>query len=196
MCALVDGAAYLFCNEYEEALIERKSSWSGAEILDRVGVRVTTLGPAGARIERAGAEPVFVAAVPEVQKLDPTGTGDAFRSGFLAAVAWGLPLERAAQLGNMLAVHVAGDGRDAGVRAEARARWPSGWQPPTARPRPRRSPRTTAEPAGRAPAPAAAILRNENRRGPLTLDMPEGTALVRAVPSVMFPASYGSEGAS
>ena len=104
--ALVDGAAYLFCNEYEEALIERKSSWSGPDILDRVGVRVTTLGPAGAKIEQTGAEPVFVAAVPEVRKVDPTGTGDAFRSGFLAAVAWGLPLERAAQLGNMLAVHV------------------------------------------------------------------------------------------
>ena len=104
--ALVDGAAYLFCNEYEEALIERKSSWSGQDILDRVGVRVTTLGPAGAKIERAGDDPVFVAAVPEVRKVDPTGTGDAFRSGFLAAVAWGLPLERAAQLGNMLAVHV------------------------------------------------------------------------------------------
>ncbi len=103
---LVDGAAYLFCNEYEEALIERKSSWSGPEILARVGVRVTTLGPAGAKIERTGADPVFVAAVPEVRKVDPTGTGDAFRSGFLAAVAWGLPLERAAQLGNMLAVHV------------------------------------------------------------------------------------------
>jgi adenosine kinase len=41
-----------------------------------------------------------------VQKLDPTGTGDAFRSGFLSAVAWGLPLDRAAQLGNILAVHV------------------------------------------------------------------------------------------
>ena len=36
---------------------------------------------------------------------DPTGAGDAFRSGFLAAVAWGLSLERAAQLGNLLAVH-------------------------------------------------------------------------------------------
>jgi adenosine kinase len=36
---------------------------------------------------------------------EPTGAGDAFRSGFLAAMAWGLPLERAAQLGNLLAVH-------------------------------------------------------------------------------------------
>jgi adenosine kinase len=104
--ALVDGAAYLFCNEYEEALIERKSSWTGPQILDRVGVRVTTLGPAGARVEQTGTDPVLIGPVPEVRKADPTGTGDGFRSGFLAAVAWGLSLERAAQLGNTLAVHV------------------------------------------------------------------------------------------
>jgi adenosine kinase len=106
VCALVDGSAYLFCNEYEEALIERKSGRTAAQILDNVGVRITTLGPAGAKIERAGAAPLLVGPVPETRKADPTGTGDAFRSGFLAAVAWGLSLERAAQLGNMLAVHV------------------------------------------------------------------------------------------
>jgi adenosine kinase len=106
VCALVDGAAYLFCNEYEEALIERKSGWSGETILDRVGVRVTTLGPAGARVEQAGLAPQAIGPVPEIRMADPTGTGDAFRAGFLAAVAWGLSLERAAQLGNMLAVHV------------------------------------------------------------------------------------------
>jgi adenosine kinase len=104
--ALVDGAAYLFCNEYEEALIEDKSGWSSAQILDRVGVRVTTLGPGGVRMEQAGQPAQAVDAAPEIRKADPTGTGDAFRAGFLAAVAWGLSLERAAQLGNMLAVHV------------------------------------------------------------------------------------------
>jgi adenosine kinase len=106
VCALVNGAAYLFCNEYEEALIERKSGWSGAEVLDRVGVRVTTLGPAGARVERSGQPPILVGPVPERRKADPTGTGDAFRAGFLAAIGWGLSLERAAQLGNLLAVTV------------------------------------------------------------------------------------------
>jgi adenosine kinase len=106
VCALVNGAAYLFCNEYEEALIERKSGWSGAQVLDRVGVRVTTLGPAGARVERSGHPPILVGPVPERRKADPTGTGDAFRAGFLAAVGWGLSLERAAQLGNLLAVTV------------------------------------------------------------------------------------------
>jgi adenosine kinase len=103
--ALVDGADYLFGNEYEEALIERKSGWTGAEILARVRVRVTTLGPGGARVERAGQPPVTVPAVPDAQAADPTGSGDAFRSGFLAGVAWGLSLERCAQLGNLMAVH-------------------------------------------------------------------------------------------
>jgi adenosine kinase len=103
--AMVDGATYLFGNEYEEALIERKSGWGTREMLDRVKVRVTTLGAAGARIEQAGQPPVLVGAVPDAQPVDPTGSGDAFRSGFLAAVAWGLSFERAAQLGNLLAVH-------------------------------------------------------------------------------------------
>jgi adenosine kinase len=103
--ALVDGAEYLFGNEYEEALIERKSGWDGAEILARVGVRITTLGPGGARIDRHGQPPIAVPAVPDAKPVDPTGSGDAFRSGFLAAAAWGLSLERAAQLGNLMAVH-------------------------------------------------------------------------------------------
>ena len=104
--ALVDGAAYLFCNEYEEALIERKSGWGSADVLARVEVRITTLGPAGARVERSGEPPIVVGPVPEQRKADPTGTGDAFRAGFLAAIGWGLSLERAAQLGNLLAVTV------------------------------------------------------------------------------------------
>ena len=103
--ALVDGADYLFGNEYEEALIERKSGWSSAEILARVRVRITTLGSAGARIDQRGQPPVTVPAVPDAKPADPTGSGDAFRSGFLAAIAWGLSLERAAQLGNLMAVH-------------------------------------------------------------------------------------------
>jgi adenosine kinase len=104
--ALVEGAAYLFCNEYEEALIERKSGWGSADVLGRVEVRITTLGPAGARVERSGEPPLLVGPVPEQRKADPTGTGDAFRAGFLAAIGWGLSLERAAQLGNLLAVTV------------------------------------------------------------------------------------------
>jgi adenosine kinase len=101
---LVDGAAYLFCNEYESTLTERKSGWTADEVTERVGIRVTTLGAAGARVDRAGEPPILVGPITGVRPAEPTGAGDAFRAGFLAAVAWGLSLERAAQLGNLIAV--------------------------------------------------------------------------------------------
>jgi adenosine kinase len=105
MRTLIEGAAYLFCNEYEEAVIEQKTGWTSEDILDRVDTRVITLGAAGARVERKGAEPVLVGPVLDATFVEPTGAGDAFRSGFLAATAWGLPIERAIQLGNLMAVH-------------------------------------------------------------------------------------------
>jgi len=103
---LIDGAAILFSNEYESALIEKKTGWSADEIRSRVGTWVITLGAAGVRVEREGEEDIVVPAVPEIEKVEPTGVGDAFRAGFLAALAWDLSLERAAQLGCLLAVHV------------------------------------------------------------------------------------------
>ncbi|MDP9393010.1 MAG: carbohydrate kinase family protein [Actinomycetota bacterium] len=103
---LVDGAAYLFTNEYEAALTEQKTGWSAADILERVGTRVTTLGASGVVIERRGEDPVKVCVPREERKADPTGVGDGFRAGFLAATAWGLSLERAAQVGSMVATFV------------------------------------------------------------------------------------------
>jgi adenosine kinase len=104
--SLVDGAAYLFTNEYEAALTEQKTGWSSADILDRVDMRVTTLGAKGAMVERRGEPTVFVECPPEESKADPTGVGDAFRAGFLAGVAWGLPPDRCCQVGSLLATYV------------------------------------------------------------------------------------------
>ncbi|MDT0417280.1 carbohydrate kinase family protein [Streptomyces sp. DSM 41982] len=103
---LLDGATYLFSNEYEKGLIESKTGWTDAEILGRVGHRVTTLGANGVRIERVGDEPIEVGVPEELRKADPTGVGDAFRAGFLSGLAWGVSLERAAQVGCMLATLV------------------------------------------------------------------------------------------
>ncbi|WP_329130970.1 carbohydrate kinase family protein [Streptomyces sp. NBC_01476] len=103
---LVDGAAYLFNNEYEKGLIESKTGWSAEEILDRVETRVTTLGAQGVRIERKGEPAIEVGCAEEEAKVDPTGVGDGFRAGFLSGLAWGVGLERAAQVGCMLATLV------------------------------------------------------------------------------------------
>src|SRR6201996_7249577 len=105
MRTLIDGAAYLFCNEYEEAVIEQKTGWSSEDILNRVETRIIPLGAAGARVERKGAEPVVVGPVTDATLVEPTGSGDAFRCGFLAAPPRGVSTERALQLGNLMAVH-------------------------------------------------------------------------------------------
>ncbi|MDQ6641801.1 MAG: carbohydrate kinase family protein [Actinomycetota bacterium] len=102
---LVDGAAILFSNEYESHLIEQKTGWSGEEILRRVGTQVSTLGANGVRIMSAGQESVEVGAC-QVTAVEPTGVGDAFRAGYLAATSWGCGPERAAQVGCTLAAYV------------------------------------------------------------------------------------------
>ncbi len=103
---LIDGAAYLFTNEYEAALTEQKTGWSAEEILERVGTRVTTLGKDGAKVETVEGEVARVSVPQEERIADPTGVGDAFRSGYLAGVAWGLSPERSAQVGSMMATLV------------------------------------------------------------------------------------------
>lgn len=96
---LVDGATYLFSNDYEAALICQKTGWDAAEVLRRVGTRVITSGAEGVHVQGGGAPALFVPALSGVDAVDPTGVGDAFRSGFLAATGSGLSLERAAQVG-------------------------------------------------------------------------------------------------
>lgn len=103
---LIEGAAYLFVNEYESALIEHKTGWSAADIAAQVEVRVTTMGPQGARVERQGEATVTVEVAEEDRRADPTGVGDAFRAGFLSGQAWGLSDERSAQVGALLATYV------------------------------------------------------------------------------------------
>jgi len=103
---LIDGASYLFLNEYELALAMQKTGWSDREILEHVTIRVVTLGSKGAKVESAAGEFVQVGVPQEKSKTDPTGVGDSFRSGFIAGLAWGLSHERCAQLGSLIATYV------------------------------------------------------------------------------------------
>jgi adenosine kinase len=104
--SLIDGAAYLLTNDYEKELLETKTGLSDADVLDRVGVRVTTLGKQGVRVTGRDMEPVHVPVAKEIQAYDPTGVGDGFRAGFFAGLSWGLSLQRSAEIGSLLATLV------------------------------------------------------------------------------------------
>jgi adenosine kinase len=103
---LVSGADYLLTNEYERSLLEQKARLTADEVLDHVKVRVTTLGRDGVEITGRGIDRIHVPVARDVIPDDPTGVGDGFRAGFFSAVSWGLGLERAAQVGSLLAALV------------------------------------------------------------------------------------------
>lgn len=103
---LIDGATYLFTNDYEWDLLLSKSGWTEADVMAQVRLRVTTLGAKGVDLVDRDGTTIHVGVVPETSQVDPTGVGDAFRAGFLTGRSAGLGLERSAQLGSLVAVLV------------------------------------------------------------------------------------------
>jgi adenosine kinase len=69
-------------------------------------MRATRSAIKGARIESAASQVISIPCAKEKAKVDPTGVGDAFRSGFIAGLAWGFSHERCGQIGSMLATLV------------------------------------------------------------------------------------------
>jgi adenosine kinase len=106
LVSLITGASLLFTNDYERSLLESKTGLSEADVRALVDVRVCTLGSKGVEITGRDIEDVHVPVAQENAKADPTGVGDGFRAGFLAAREWGLSWERSAQVGSLLATLV------------------------------------------------------------------------------------------
>ncbi len=100
----MDGAQFLFVNDYEFGLICKKTGWNLAEILKHVHVLVVTRGKDGANVY-VGGEDHFIPTVPEREVVDPTGVGDAFRGGFLAGYAHGFDWKLCGEIGSLAAVY-------------------------------------------------------------------------------------------
>ncbi|MEV4636523.1 PfkB family carbohydrate kinase [Actinoplanes sp. NPDC049548] len=100
---LIVGADHLFTNEYEAALLLDKLGWTADQVLEQVGTWVVTLGDKGSRVERAGEPAVEVPAVVVTEPVDPTGVGDAYRAGYLAAWAAGAAVPDRARQGSAVA---------------------------------------------------------------------------------------------
>ena len=100
----MEGAQFLFCNDYEFGLISKKTGWSLDQILDHVKVLVITRGKDGADLYLGG-DSVHIPTVPEDEIVDPTGVGDAFRGGFLAGYSRGFDWKLCGEIGSLAAVY-------------------------------------------------------------------------------------------
>jgi adenosine kinase len=107
----LEGAAVLVANEYEFGVIEKKTGLTEEQVLASVPVLIVTRGDQGStiRIRGGGEEEPATHVIPPAKvrgsALDPTGVGDAFRAGLLAARQRGLGWDVAGRVGSVAAVY-------------------------------------------------------------------------------------------
>jgi adenosine kinase len=100
----MEGAHFLFVNDYEFGLITKKTGWNMTQILQKVKVVVVTRGKEGADLFTKE-ENVFIPPIREDCIVDPTGVGDAFRGGFITGYAHGFEWTLCGQIGSLAAVY-------------------------------------------------------------------------------------------
>ena len=101
----VSGATMLIVNEYEYTALQSKTGLSHDDIAAMVETIIVTLGERGATIYTQDGE-TQVPSVPPDEIIDPTGVGDAFRSGLLKGIANNWPLGLSAKVGALAATYV------------------------------------------------------------------------------------------
>ena len=102
--AASDGAWILIGNDYEVELIKERMRCDDGTLMDLAGMVVTTLGRDGSRIASRDGVTVIPPA-PARQEIDPTGAGDAYRAGLLAALLRGLDLPAAGRVASLAATY-------------------------------------------------------------------------------------------
>ncbi len=100
----MEGAHFLFVNDYEFELISKKTGLDLEHMLQHVEVLVVTRGADGSSIYALRKEYNIPVVQPD-HILDPTGVGDAFRGGFLTGYAHGWDWELCGQMGALAATY-------------------------------------------------------------------------------------------
>lgn len=97
----VELADYVAVNDYEARILEERIGDPIAKMAERVKAFFVTKGAEGSMIYADGQQ-VLVPSVNEHRRMDPTGCGDAFRSGLLYGIERGWSLEKTARLANTM----------------------------------------------------------------------------------------------
>ncbi|MCK6682523.1 MAG: carbohydrate kinase family protein [Thermoanaerobaculia bacterium] len=104
----LEGASVFIGNEYEFSVLEKKTGFTVTKLSEKVPVVIQTRGSQGSVIWSREDGLIQELTIPPAkldrEALDPTGVGDAFRGGLLAARNKGLPWETAGRVGSVAAV--------------------------------------------------------------------------------------------
>lgn len=99
---LLELVDYLILNQHELDVLLSNGELSFEQLLSKVDEVVVTHSEDGVDIFKSG-HPTHVAAVPEVDVVEVTGCGDAFRAGYIYGILNDLPLRERAEIGCVMA---------------------------------------------------------------------------------------------
>jgi adenosine kinase len=102
----IAGAKILVVNDYEFEMIKKQTGLRGEEIRAMVEVTIVTEGEAGSTIYTADERVIKIPIAPARRLADPTGTGDAYRSGLLTGIWNGFDWEISGRMGALAATFV------------------------------------------------------------------------------------------
>ncbi|HEX7971512.1 MAG TPA: PfkB family carbohydrate kinase, partial [Thiobacillus sp.] len=97
----VHKSRYVILNDYEAELLQTRTGEKLESLARHVEALIVTRGAEGSVIHTAGGQ-IDIAAVRPDAILDPTGCGDAYRSGILYGITRGLDWETAGQLASVM----------------------------------------------------------------------------------------------
>lgn len=100
------GAAMLVVNDYEFAVFEKKTGKKGKDVFDLVDMAAVTLGGEGSKLLLKDGTEILIPAAKIDELEDPTGAGDAYRSGFVAGLQRGFELEVCGRMGSVASAFV------------------------------------------------------------------------------------------
>ncbi|MBU1085808.1 MAG: carbohydrate kinase family protein [Candidatus Beckwithbacteria bacterium] len=100
----VNKARVLIGNDYEIILMLKKTGLKKSQLLKKDKILITTLGSSGSLIE-TNDKKLKIPVVKPKNISDPTGAGDAYRSGFVTGYINNLPLAVCGRIGALAAVY-------------------------------------------------------------------------------------------
>jgi adenosine kinase len=98
----ITGSWIFISNDYELELTLKHTGLSKTALLEKTGVIVTTRGEAGSTVTTSQGDVLIPAVIPE-QVMDPTGAGDAFRSGLIKGLMDDRGIVTSARMGSTVA---------------------------------------------------------------------------------------------
>jgi len=94
-------ANWLVANDYEFQLIQQRTGMSHTEVAEQLEALIITKGGEGSRLITNGSEELIESVTPEKIE-DPTGCGDAYRSGLIYGLQNNLDLVTSCRIGSVM----------------------------------------------------------------------------------------------